>query len=226
MSEPADALVAGLPTLVKSRRDPRAAILDEIIPAGAPWLGTVCRGETFRIVDLEGNQAVDTLFFNAANSEERYSAADTIRSQGNLYLSTGTQLLSNEANVMLTIVADTCGRHDTLGGACSAESNTVRYALEKRNMHSCRDNFLLALTRSGVGLTKRDLPSNINFFMNVPVTPQGALTFADGISAAGRYVEMHAAMDVIVLISNCPQLNNPCNAYNPTPVRVMVWAVD
>jgi hypothetical protein len=226
MSEPADALAAGLATLVKSRRDPRAAILDEIIPAGAPWLGTVCRGETFRIVDLEGNQAVDTLFFNAANSEERYSAADTIRSQGNLYLSTGTQLLSNEGNVMLTIVADTCGRHDTLGGACSAESNTVRYALEKRNMHSCRDNFLLALTRSGVGLTKRDLPSNINFFMNVPVTPQGALTFADGISAAGRYVEMHAEMDVIVLISNCPQLNNPCNAYNPTPVRVMVWAMD
>jgi urea carboxylase-associated protein 1 len=226
MSEPAAAVATGLATLVPSRRDSRAAILDEIIPAGAPWLGTVCRGETFRIVDVEGNQAVDTLFFNAANSEERYSAPDTIRSQGNLYLTTGTQLLSNEGNVMLTIVADTCGRHDTLGGACSAESNTVRYALEKRNMHSCRDNFLLAMARSGVGLTKRDLPSNINFFMNVPVTPQGALTFADGISGAGRYVEMHAEMDVIVLISNCPQLNNPCNAYNPTPVRVMVWAAD
>jgi urea carboxylase-associated protein 1 len=226
MSEPAPAVDAGLAALVPSRRDPRAAILDEIIAAGAPWLGTVCRGETFRIVDVEGNQAVDTLFFNAANSEERYSAPDTIRSQGNLYLTTGTQLLSNEGNVMLTIVADTCGRHDTLGGACSAESNTVRYALEKRNMHSCRDNFLLAMARSGVGLTKRDLPSNINFFMNVPVTPQGALTFADGISGVGRYVEMHAEMDVIVLISNCPQLNNPCNAYNPTPVRVMVWAAD
>ena len=226
MSEPASAVAEALATLVPSRRDPRAAILDEIVPAGAPWLGTVCRGETFRIVDLEGNQAVDTLFYNAANSEERYSAADTVRSQGNLYLTTGTQLLSNEGNVMLTIVADTCGRHDTLGGACSAESNTVRYAREKRNMHSCRDNFLLALARSGVGLGKRDLPSNINFFMNVPVTPQGALTFADGISAAGRDVEMHAEMDVIVLISNCPQLNNPCNAYNPTPVRVMVWAAD
>jgi len=226
MSEPADVADAGIATLVPSRRDPRAAILDEIIPAGAPWLGIVCRGQTFRIVDLEGNQAVDTLFFNAGNSEERYSAPDTICSQGNLYLTTGTQLLSNEGNVMLTIVADTCGRHDTLGGACSAESNTVRYAIEKRNMHSCRDNFLLALTRAGVGMTKRDLPPNINFFMNVPVTPRGALTFADGISAAGRYVEMHAEMDVIVLISNCPQLNNPCNAYNPTPVRVMVWAVD
>jgi len=214
------------PTLIESRRDPTNASLNDIIPAGEPWLGVVCRGQTFRIVDIEGNQAVDTLFFNAANSEERYSAADTIRSQGRLYLTTGTQLLSNDGNVMLTITADTCGRHDTLGGACSAESNTVRYALDKRHMHSCRDNFLLALTRSGVGLTKRDLPSNINFFMNVPVTPDGKLTFADGISAAGRYVEMRAEMDVIVLISNCPQLNNPCNAYNPTPVRVMVWGPD
>ncbi len=213
-------------TLIESRRDPTDASLNEIIPAGEPWMGVVCRGQTFRIVDLEGNQAVDTLFFNASNSEERYSAADTIRSQGRLYLTTGTQLLSNDGKVMLTITADTCGRHDTLGGACSAESNTVRYAHEKRHMHSCRDNFLLALTRSGIGLTKRDLPSNINFFMNVPVTPAGKLTFADGVSAAGRYVEMRAEMDVIVLISNCPQLNNPCNAYNPTPVRVMVWGPD
>src|SRR5262245_42243970 len=213
-------------TLIESRRDPTDASLNDLIPAGEPWLGVVCRGQTFRIVDVEGNQAVDTLFFNAANSEERYSASDTIRSQGRLYLTTGTQLLSNDGNVMLTITADTCGRHDTLGGACSAESNTVRYAIEKRHMHSCRDNFLMALARSGIGLTKRDLPSNINFFMNVPVTPAGDLTFADGISAAGRYVEMRADMDVIVLISNCPQLNNPCNAYNPTPVRVMVWGPD
>jgi len=211
------------PTLIQSRRDPSSAVRSEVIPAGEPWLATVCRGQTFRIIDLEGNQAVDTLFFNAANSEERYSAVDTIRSQGRLYLTTGTQLLSNDGNVMLTITADTCGRHDTLGGACSAESNTVRYALEKRHMHSCRDNFLLALAHSGLNITKRDLPSNINFFMNVPITPAGKLTFADGISAAGRYVELQAEMDVIVLISNCPQLNNPCNAYNPTPVRVMVW---
>jgi uncharacterized protein len=214
------------PMLVESPRDPAEALINTVIAAGEPWIGTVCRGQTFRIVDLEGNQAVDTLFFNAANSAERYSAVDTIRSQGRLYLTTGTQLLSNDGNVMFTITADTCGRHDTLGGACSAESNTVRYALEKRHMHSCRDNFLLALTRSGLGLTKRDLPSNINFFMNVPVTPAGELTFADGISAAGRYVEMRADMDVIVLISNCPQLNNPCNGYNPTPVRVMVWGAD
>ena len=209
--------------MVASSLDPANAVLDEIVPAGEPWMGLVRKGQHLRIVDLEGNQAVDTLFYGAGTVEERYSAADTVRAQGNLYLTTGTRLLSNEGNTMLQIVADTCGRHDTLGGACSAESNTVRYALEKRHMHSCRDNFLLALARADCGLGKRDLSSNINFFMNVPVTPGGQLTFADGISAAGRYVELRAEMDVIVLISNCPQLNNPCNAYNPTPVRLMVW---
>ena len=204
--------------------DPRRVICDQIVPAGEPWMGSVLRAQSLRIVDLEGNQAVDTLFYNAHDTEERYSALDTIRAQGNIYLGCGTELLSNLGTPMLTITEDTCGRHDTLGGACSAESNTVRYALEKRHMHSCRDNFLLALARHDRGLTKRDLPSNINFFMNVPVTPEGGLRFADGISAAGRHVQMRAQMDVLVLISNCPQLNNPCNAYNPTPIRILIWA--
>jgi len=201
--------------------------LDEVVPAGEPWMGVVRRGQSLRIVDLEGNQAVDTLFYNAADTAEHYSAQNTIQAQGRIYLTTGTSLLSNRGNTMLTIEEDTCGRHDTLGGACSAESNTVRYALEKRHMHSCRDSFLLALanhpqSKDGT-LTKRDLPSNINFFMNVPVTPAGELRFADGISAAGRHVQLRALMDTLVLISNCPQLNNPCNAYNPTPIRVMTW---
>ncbi len=204
--------------------DLRSAVLDQIVPAGEPWMGTVKRGQILRIVDLEGNQAVDTLFYNAHATEERYSAVDTIRAQGNIYLTTGTELRSNLGATMLTIIEDTCGRHDTLGGACSAESNTVRYALEKRHMHACRDNFLLALARYDHALTKRDLPSNINFFMNVPVTPAGELHFADGVSAAGRYVQLQAQMDVLVLISNCPQLNNPCNAYNPTPIRLLIWA--
>jgi hypothetical protein len=201
-----------------------AWISDQIVPAGEPWMGTVAAGQLLRIVDLEGNQAVDTLFYNARDPEERYSAVDTIRAQGNIYLTTGSALRSNLGATMLTIVEDTCGRHDTLGGACSAESNTVRYALEKRHMHSCRDNFLLALGQHDARLNKRDLPSNINFFMNVPVTPEGGLEFADGISAAGRYVQLRAHMDVLVLISNCPQLNNPCNAYNPTPIQILIRA--
>ncbi|MFO7324461.1 MAG: DUF1989 domain-containing protein [Pseudomonadota bacterium] len=196
--------------------------VDTIVPSGEPWMGIVRAGQLLRIVDLEGNQAVDTLFYNAADGREHYSATNTIRAQGNIYLTEGSVLLSNRNRPLLRIVSDTCGRHDTLGGACSAESNTVRYALEKRHMHNCRDSFLAALAREDSGLTRRDLPSNINFFMNVPVTPEGGLTFADGISAPGRHVELLALMDARVLISNCPQLNNPCNAYNPTPVRVIV----
>ena len=215
--------------LVESQLDPALAVLDDIHPAGEPWMKTLKRGQTLRIVDLEGNQAVDTIFYSQANPAERYSLTHTIQAQGGLYLSTGTQLMSSEARPMLTITADTCGRHDTLGGACASESNTVRYALEKRFMHSCRDNYLLAIshyaTQNDVVFDKRDVVSNINFFMNVPVTPSGQLTFEDGISAPGKYVEMRAEMDLIVLVSNCPQLNNPCNAYNPTPVRFLIWDV-
>ena len=181
-------------------------------------------GQTLRILDLHGNQAADTLFYSAADPAERYSAMNTILHQRNLYLTAGSRLMSSEGREMLEITADTCGRHDTLGGACATESNTVRYALEKKCMHACRDSYLLALVQNPqFGMDKRDITHNINFFMNVPVTPAGGLTFADGISAPGKYVELLARMDVIVLISNCPQLNNPCNAYDPTPIEVLIW---
>ena len=209
--------------LTESQLDPAKAIYDFTLPAGEGWMHEIRRGQTFRIVDLDGNQAVDTLFYNAHDFTDRYSAQDTIREQGALYLTTGTKLISSEGNVLAEIVADTCGRHDTLGGACAAESNQVRYALDKRWMHSCRDTFMLAISRWGRGVTKCDLTHNINFFMNVPVTPDGKLSFADGVSAGGRYVEVRAEMDLIGLISNCPQLNNPSNAYNPTPVRLLIW---
>jgi urea carboxylase-associated protein 1 len=196
----------------------------ETIPAGGYWIKEVKAGQTFRILDLEGNQAADTLFYSAADPSERYSAMDTIREQSNAYLSAGTTLLSNLGNSMLEITADTCGRHDTLGGACATESNQIRYSLEKKSMHACRDSWMLAIAENEqFGLSKRDITHNINFFMNVPITDEGGLSFADGISEAGKYVEMTAMMDVIVLVSNCPQLNNPCNAYNPTPVEILIW---
>ncbi len=209
--------------LVESALSPEHAVYDHVLPAGEGWLHRVRAGQTLRIVDLEGNQAVDTLFYNADDLHERYSATDTIRAQAAIYLGAGSRLLSGLGREMATITADTCGRHDTLGGACSAESNQVRYALDRRPMHSCRDTFLRAIAHSGLGLGKRDLAPNINFFMNVPVTPAGGLEFADGVSAPGKYVELRAAMDLLCLISNCPQLNNPCNAYNPTPVRLLIW---
>jgi urea carboxylase-associated protein 1 len=194
-----------------------------VVEAGDPFVHELRKGQTVRIVDEEGNQSADTLFFNAHDYSDRYSAQDTIREQGNIYLTTGTRLLSSEGNVLLTIVADTCGRHDTLGGACSTESNMVRYALEKRHMHACRQSFVKGILDWKRGLEKRDIASNVNFFMNVPVTRNGDLSFADGVSSAGKYVELRAEMDVLMLMSNCPQLNNPCNAFNPTPVRVLIW---
>lgn len=210
--------------IVKSQKKTEDARYRDIVDAGDYYLQTVNKGQTCRIVDLHGNQAADTLFFNAHNPAERYSAIDTLKSQGNVYLTAGSKLTSNRRNTMMTIMADTCGRHDTVGGACSSESNTVRYALDKKCMHSCRDSWMLAVAQHPeTGITKRDIGHNINFFMNVPVTPEGGLTFEDGISGAGKYVELFADMDVHILISNCPQLNNPCNGYDPTPIEVLVW---
>jgi uncharacterized protein len=202
---------------------PAHAVLDHTLPSGEPYLLEIIKGQTLRIVDLKGNQAVDVIFYNRHDTAEHYSATQTLLRQGGIYLTTDSVLYSCDANPMLTIVADTCGRHDTLGGACAAESNTVRYALQKKFMHNCRDNYLIALQHADIGIGKRDLVPNINFFMNVPVTAEGQLTFADGVSAPGKYVELRAEMDIWMLVSNCPQLNNPCNAYNPTPAQFLLW---
>lgn len=210
--------------IIESPLKPEDASYRKVVNAGTYWLHEVKKGQTFRIVDVAGNQAADTLFFSATDPAERYSMVDTMREQGNVYLSANTVLMSNFCNPMLTITADTCGRHDTLGGACATESNQVRYALDKKHMHACRDSWLLAVSEHPEWeLSKRDITHNINFFMNVPITEEGGLTFADGISAPGKYVEMKAEMDILVLISNCPQLNNPCNAYNPTPIETLIW---
>jgi uncharacterized protein len=209
---------------VESPRVPETAIYNEVIAAGDGWMYELKPGQVLRIVDLEGNQAADTLFYDTNNPEDHYSAVQTITGQSNIYLTTGSILRAESGKELLTIIADTCGRHDTIGGSCSAQSNTVRYAHEKLSMHNCRDTFMLQLAKHGKGnYTKRDLAPNINFFMNVPVTEAGGLKFDDGVSAPGCYVEVKSHGYTTVLISNCPQLNNPCNAYNPTPIQLLIW---
>jgi urea carboxylase-associated protein 1 len=195
-------------------------ILDEIIPENVPWSGLVQKGQTIRIEDTKGCQSADTLFYNATDMGERYSAQDTLREQGSVYLSTGSRIVSNCGNLMLTITSDSCGLHDTSAGACSCESNTVRFGHATKYMHSCRENFLIEVAK--YGLSKRDIVPNINFFMNVPIEPSGAMTVVDGVSGPGDHVELVAAMDVICVISNCPQVNNPCNCFDPTPLRVTI----
>ena len=199
-----------------------AVIHQETVPACAPWSHVVRRGETLRIVDLEGNQAVDFLLYSLADDAERYSAQDTIAAQKNIFLRTGTILRSNEGAPMMTITATSVAYHDTIGGACSCESNTLRYGHHTKAQHACVDNFLLA--NAEYGRNKRDMVSNINWFMNVPVEADGALGIVDGISAPGLHVDLRAEMDVVVVVSNCPQINNPCNGFNPTPVRMIITA--
>ena len=200
-----------------------AARLTCEVAAGDGWTHELASGEILRIVDLHGNQAVDALFFDAQDYSNRYSAVDTIRTQGSVYLTRGSQLVALDGEPLLTIVDDTCGRHDTLGGACSQESNVVRYGEHTRFMHACRNTFLAQALAWGRGLEKRDLTANVNFFMNVPLSAEGGLEFVDGISAPGKYHELRAERPTLVLISNCPQLNNPCNGYDPTPVRMIIW---
>ncbi|MER7008499.1 urea amidolyase associated protein UAAP2 [Dactylosporangium sp. NPDC000555] len=203
------------PALVAGR-----IVLDETVAARAPWSAIVRRGQVLTIVDLYGNQAVDCLLYNAEDTSERYSAPDTIAAQGGIFLTTGSVLRSSEGRALMRVVGDEVGRHDTVGGACSRESNTLRYGQHTKHQHACVENFLIEGARWGLG--KRDLVSNINWYMNVPVDPDGSLGIVDGISAPGLRVALRAEMDVLVLISNCPQINNPCNGFDPTPVRMIV----
>lgn len=196
--------------------------LDQRVAARTPWSSILRQGDVLRIVDLEGQQSVDTLLFNASDPSERYCAQRTLRGQGRAYIGKGSELISNEGRVMATVIADSCGAHDTSAGACSCESNTVRFGQQTKFMHACRENFLYEGAKHG--LSKRDLVSNINFFMNVPILTDGTMAIADGVSSPGDYVELRADMDLLVLVSNCPQVNNPCNGFRPTPVQMTIWA--
>lgn len=213
-------LTETIPDAAETALVPGDVVLDEFVEARGPWSAVVAAGDVLTIVDLEGNQAVDCLLYAAGDSTVRYSAAATIAAQQSIVLTTGSVLRADSSAPLMTVVADEVGVHDTIGGACSQESNTLRYGQHTREQHACVENFLIEGSRWGLG--KRDLVSNINWFMNVPVDPDGALGIVDGLSAPGKRVALKAEVDTLVLVSNCPQVNNPCNGFNPTPVRMIV----
>lgn len=194
--------------------------VDEVVPARAPWSATMRAGQTLRITDVGGNQAADCLIYSLHDTTERYSAGATVTAQRNVFVTEGTELRSNRGRVMATVTSTTCERHDTIAGACSRESNTLRYGHHTFHQHACVENFLDAARAHGLG--KRDLVSNLNWFMNVPVGEDGTLGIVDGISAPGLHVQWRAEMDLLVLVSNCPQINNPCNGFDPTPIQVTI----
>ena len=201
-------------------------VCDEKVDACGPWSAIVRAGQTLQIIDLHGNQAVDTLLYGVSGDEVdhrlRYSAQATVAAQRNIFLSTGSVLRGTNATPLMTIVADDVGNHDTIAGACSKESNTLRYGHHTAHQHACAENFLAEGAKWGLG--KRDIVSNINFFMNVPVEADGTLGIVDGLSAPGKSLTLHAERDTLVLVSNCPQINNPCNGFDPTEVRMVISA--
>jgi urea carboxylase-associated protein 1 len=200
-------------------RVPGMVVSSEIIPARAGWSRELTRGQVLRLVDLQGRQAVDFLCYNAHDPEDRYAAADTMKINGNIFIRKDTVLYSVNCNPMFTVVDDTCGFHDTIGGCCSSALNRKRYG--KPDDPSCRQNFLGELARYGMG--PRDMAANVNFFMYVPVAADGAMDMGPSISKPGDYVDLRAEMDVLAVISNCPQMNNPVNDFNPTPVRAIIY---
>jgi len=205
--------------MTKTSIAPARILQSTVVQPGGDWSGVVKRGQILRIVDLEGTQAVDFLCYNASDPSERYNAADTMKINGSLFIEKGTLLYSDMGNVLFRVVDDTCGHHDTIGGCCSRESNRVRYGVKEGP--NCRDNFLRALSRYGLG--KKDIVANINFFMYVPIGADAKMAIVDGLSRAGDHVDLAAEMDVLAVLSNCPQIHNPANAYNPTPIEVSVY---
>jgi uncharacterized protein len=192
-------------------------ILEELIlPTGAPWSGVIHAGETLRLVDLEGQQAVDFICYDASDPSERYDCTVTARLAGRVYVRQGDVLYSNLANPLMTITADTVGWHDTIAGCCSREINKLRYNVD--DTRSCRENFLTLVARHD--LSPRDIVPNVNFFMYVPVDATGQISIAPSASKPGDTVELRAERDVLVLLSNCPQSLNAANGFRPTPVRV------
>jgi urea carboxylase-associated protein 1 len=192
--------------------------LSTIVPAGAPWSGIVRQGQVLRITDLEGQQAVDFLCYSAADPQERYHAPNTLKAAGTIFLTAGHKLYSDVARPIFTIVEDQFGGHDTIGGCCSAQSNEMLYGV--KDCPGCRENFLAALSRHGLG--RKDIVPNINWFMRVPVAAEGGAAIALGVSPPGCQVALRAEMDALAVISNCPQINNPCNGFKPTPIRVEI----
>jgi hypothetical protein len=197
----------------------QSPVLEEIVPARQGWAHRVARGDTLVITDLEGQQAVDFLCFDADDPGDRYSATNTVKVQGNVYLGLGSVLYADSGRTLMTVIEDTIGRHDTIYGCCSIPNNRLRYGVE--TTESCYSNFETVLAPYGLG--REAIVANVNWFMSVPILEDGSAGVAEAALQPGSKVALRADHDVLAALSNCPQMHNPCNGYNPTPIRVQVF---
>lgn len=198
-------------------------IEDTVVPARAPWSGRLKAGQVLRLIDLEGQQAIDFLCFGTEPFEgqvERYHMPNTIKVPKALTLGKGSVLRSQFARPMMTIAEDSCGGHDTIFGCCSFAVDQVRYG--KQNGECCQRNFEREMARHDLG--PEHVVANVNLFMNVPVASDGHVEITDSQSKAGDFVDLRADMDVLAVLSNCPQELNPAAGDGPTPIRAIIYA--
>jgi len=193
-------------------------VYEQIIPEKEPWSRVIAANDVLMITDLEGQQAVDFLCYDANDLADRYSSMNTVKVQGNVYFGLGTVLYSDSGAALMTVIEDSVGRHDTIFGCCSTANNRFRYRVE--TTETCYANFERALADHGLG--KDAIVSNVNWFMSVTVLADGSAGIAQAELQPNSYVSLRAETDVLAVLSNCPEMHNPCNGYNPTPIKVAV----
>ena len=189
-----------------------------IVDAKQPWSGLVKKGQVLVIRDKHGQQAVDFLCYDADNTSDRYSATNTVKVQGNVYVGKGTVLYADSGKPLLRVIEDTIGKHDTIYGCCSNPNNKLRYGV--KTTESCYTNFTLELKKHGMDVAS--IVPNVNWFMSVPVLGDGSAGVAEATLKPGSFVRLRAECNVLAVLSNCPQMHNPCNGYNPTPIEVSI----
>ncbi|MBS7540327.1 DUF1989 domain-containing protein [Ancylobacter lacus] len=179
------------------------------------------KGDTLRIIDLDGQQVADLICFDRHNLTDKISHSTTVMLKGNIHLTTGDYIRSVDAYPMLKITRDTVGRHDILAGSCCPGLNRLRYGEQAAHQPNCRENLAAVMAPYGVRLS--EIPYTFNIFMNVPVSPDGDIEVIAPVSKPGDYIDLRAEMDLVVAISNCPQERNVCNGFKATRLGLVVY---
>ncbi|MCJ2179688.1 urea amidolyase associated protein UAAP1 [Novosphingobium album (ex Hu et al. 2023)] len=196
---------------------------EETIAAGGYATRRLLRGTRLRLIDLKGDACASLNVFNAEMPTERLNVADTVKVQWNAYLGQGKLLLSDMGRVLLSILEDGAGTHDTFCGTSNAATNTAKYG-EGRNSGAYpngRDRFLLGAAKHGLG--RRDVHPCVNLFKGTRIEEDGTITPQVGPYEPGRSVVLRAEMDVIVVIANCPHVLDPREDWTVTPLRASAW---
>jgi len=202
------------------------SLFHDTLPGGQATSLILRRHQTLRLTDPSGTATVAGLIYRADAPLERYNMPDTLKAQHTAFLTTGRVVMSDMGHVLLSIIDDTCGWHDTLSGHQDAADSLLKFGpgsyQERRNdrIRNTRDNFLVELGKHELGA--RDLHANVNFFTKVVVDPNGALRYVSGNSHPGAWIELRAEMAVLIVLSNTPHPLDPSTTYAPAPIALIV----